>query len=118
MEYVDGGGKLVWTGDAGTQLTEDDNALYDDEKTQGKPHKLLGPWARKDGDQIVDFGEFLSAKYERNYCDIMRCLGDTKTLAGTLVPLSRDHPLVFGLRTDLPLYVFEKECEPGLKPCH
>ena len=63
MEYVDSGGRLVWTGDAGTQLTKDDQFLYADDVDVNATHELISPWARKDveDDVMVRFDNYLSA---------------------------------------------------------
>lgn len=109
MQYVDEGGRLIWTGDAGTELGEKDELLYEDEKALGKPHEIINVWARKDGTDIVAFNEFIAANYKANYCSIKTCSGLKKTFAGALVPIDREHPLVNGISTNIPLYVFEKE---------
>ncbi len=116
MEYVDGGGKLIWTGDAGTELGEDDQLLFKDEKEQGMPHEVIGPWARKDGEKIISFDEFISAEYETNYCKVKTCNGTEKSLAGQIVPIAREHPLAKGITSNLAFYVFENEDFAIVKP--
>lgn len=119
MEYVDAGGRLVWTGDAGTQLTKDDEYLYRDEidsnfflnETIDDPsevptHELISPWARKDSEERkqVRFDHYLSVEYRGNYCQIKKgCLINQQI--GTLVPESgADHKLVYGISQNLKLY--------------
>ena len=112
MEYVNQGGRLVWTGDAGTELAPGDEYLYLDEKVEGEDveHEILGPWARKDGDEMVNFDQFISVSYRTNFCTVKPCYAEKETYVGMLEPEpSREHPLIFGMRASLPLYVFEDE---------
>lgn len=108
MEYVDSGGRLVWTGDAGTVLTNDDQFLYADDVDVNAAHELISPWARKDveDDVMVRFDQYLSADYVGNYCDFRDCTIVTAAQqVGDLVPESgADHPLIFGIATNLKLY--------------
>ena len=108
MEYVDSGGRLVWTGDAGTQLTKDDQFLYADDVDVNATHELISPWARKDveDDVMVRFDNYLSADYLGNYCDFRDCtLSTSAQQVGDLVPESgADHKLIYGIATNLKLY--------------
>lgn len=114
MDYVDSGGRLVWTGDAGVELgrekqypgnqTIEDEYLFEDEdpNLDSNVHRMIGPWARKEGTRIVPFHEFLGVQYETNYCSIKECTG--RPWQGVLITNpSRDHPLVYALRPNLVL---------------
>lgn len=104
MEYVQGGGRLVWTGDAGVEAETSDEYLRanEDPNSDTNSGELVGPWARKEGTKVIAFHEFLGVQYETNYCSIKDCQG--LPWQGTLVPNpTRDHPLVYALRTNLVL---------------
>lgn len=105
MEYVDGGGRLIWTGDAGTELGKDDQFLYLDEVDENYGHTIISPWARKDieEDRQVRFDQYLSVEYKGNYCTFHTCLFEQQV--GNLVPeTGADHKLIYGIRQDLKLY--------------
>ncbi len=110
MEFVDSGGRLVWTGDAGTQLTHDDQFLYLDDVDENESHTIMSPWARKDveADEQVRFDQYLSVEYKGNWCavrskDTGGC--EISQQVGTLVPESgADHRLIYGMSTGLRLY--------------
>lgn len=108
MEYVDAGGRLVWTGDAGTMLTNDDLFLYADDVDENATHTLISPWARKDLEEgiAVRFDQYLSADYLGNYCDFRDCTIFTASQqVGNLVPESgADHRLIYGIANNLKLY--------------
>lgn len=105
MDYVDQGGRLVWTGDAGTELTQADEFLYSNELPDSDDNseaKILGPWARKQGTTIVPFHEFLGVQYITNYCAIKDCQG--LQWQGVLrTEPGRNHPLAYALREGLVL---------------
>ncbi len=105
MEYADAGGRLVWTGDAGTQITGDDQFLYADDVDVNAQHELISPWARKDVEEdiAVRFDQYISVDYLGNWCDLREC--DISNQAGKLVPESgSDHRLIFGIAPNLRLY--------------
>lgn len=102
IDYVDQGGRLVWTGDAGTELAEEDSQLYADEATEGAKHELIGAWARKTGNEQVRFDQLISVNYVTNYCKIKSCTGIPWQGILETDP-SREHPLVYGLRQGLVL---------------
>lgn len=108
MEYVDSGGRLVWTGDAGTTLTTDDQFLYADDVDANAAHEFISPWARKDVEDniAVRFDNYLSADYLGNYCDFRDCtIATTAQQVGDLVPESgADHRLIYGIANNLKLY--------------
>jgi hypothetical protein len=110
MEYADAGGRLVWTGDAGTQLTNDDQFLYADDVDENAAHELISPWARKDLEEgiAVRFDQYLSADYVGNYCDYREeycTIVSTPQQVGDLVPESgADHKLIYGIANNLKLY--------------
>jgi hypothetical protein len=92
------GGRLVWTGDAGTGLGKDDKLLYfeqrdgkaicediiDAENIQPedinrnqincffrREAEAIGPWARvRDDKTILNFDQLLGLNYHGNYCEI------------------------------------------------
>ncbi len=108
MEYADSGGRLVWTGDAGTQLTNDDQFLYADDVDVNAAHELISPWARKDVEDniAVRFDNYLSADFVGNYCDFRDCtIFNTAQQVGDLIPESgADHRLIYGIANNLKLY--------------
>jgi hypothetical protein len=110
MEFVDGGGRLVWTGDAGTQLTKGDQFLYLDDVDENEAHTLISPWARKDveADEQVRFDQYLSVEYQGNWCAIrdQQAGGcEISQQVGTLVPESgADHRLIYGMKSGLRLH--------------
>ncbi len=105
MNYVNQGGRVVWTGDAGTVLGRDDNFLYFDERPEGKnDHEIIGPWARKEGEKIVAFDDFIGANYKGNYCGMSsfdeNC--HTGVLAGRLeVGVEPGNAFIVGLKKNL-----------------
>ena len=104
IDYVKAGGRLVWTGDSGTELMEGDELLYKDERNETGKHETLGPWARKDGDNIVAFDELISAQFKANYCDLKLC-NETFPWIGNLEPEpERTHKLITGLQQGLQFY--------------
>jgi len=116
IEYYNTGGRIVWTGDAGTELgrtimNERDEYLYLDERyADTNSHKIIGPWARKDGDKMVSFDYILSANFVGNYCGLANCLDSKPNFVGALEPEpSGKHPLIRGMSSTLPLYVFKGE---------
>ncbi len=105
MEYVDGGGRLVWTGDAGVELSREDQFLYANDVDANAPHRLISPWARKDvKEQVaVRFDRYISVNYISNYCDVRICLQGAQI--GPLVPeAGADHKLIYGIANNLKLY--------------
>ncbi len=104
VDYVIQGGRLVWTGDAGAKLAEGDEPLYWDERTPGKEHVEIGPWARKDGNKMLNFDEFLSVNYITNFCEATKCKDENVWVGTFYVEPGADHPLVKGLSPTLPMY--------------
>jgi hypothetical protein len=111
IDYYNAGGRLVWTGDAGTELAEGDHYLYRDERNADtNDHIVIGPWSRKKDDKMISFDYLLSVNYKANYCDIVNCSAEKPVYAGSLQPEpSRKHPLVRGMAAELPLWVFKGE---------
>ncbi len=105
MEYVNGGGRLVWTGDAGTELDAGDQLLYADEdpNQDTNDHLALNPWRRKEFDRIVAFDEFLSVGYVDNFCKVRPCSVSRPWQGLLRVEPDRSHRLVYGLREGLVL---------------
>ena len=154
------GGRLVWTGDAGTVLGANDQYLYLEQREGGKalcedviknegltPHDinrlrldciyardatLISPWARvREDNSVLNFDQVLGVNYYGNYCELstapllniaslppaeqQRVIQQSqqaaancfqqKRIVGTLLPDPTDrHPLIQGLRSDLPLH--------------
>ncbi|MEK6973111.1 MAG: hypothetical protein AABW72_03670 [archaeon] len=102
ITYANQGGKLVWTGDAGTQLPKNENPeqylLYMDETTkdQSAPHTAINPWARKLGTKMILLNELISVNYQGNYCNFKPC-PLALNCDGKLVAINKKHPLVYGL---------------------
>ncbi|MDP2666195.1 MAG: hypothetical protein Q8P05_01685 [Candidatus Diapherotrites archaeon] len=105
MEYADAGGRLIWTGDAGTGLTNEDQFLYADDLDENAGHEILTPWARKDSETNtpIRFDQYISAAYQGNWCEVRECAIEQQV--GLLVPeTGADHPLIFGIANNLNLY--------------
>lgn len=100
--------RLVWTGDAGTNLTSADAPLYEDDLDVNASHTLIGAWARKDGDEAIRLDYLISVEYLGNYCSIKPCSGNTRV--GRLSAPSSDHKLVYGLDPSLQLYSCASGC--------
>jgi len=106
--YVNNGGRLIWTGDAGTELCggetqgekypQNDSYLLESERFENGTEKIIGPWARKDYNEQLSFDEFLGVNYKGNYCEFADCKGE----AGYIESVSTDHKLVYGLSPSLP----------------
>ncbi len=110
IEYVNGGGYLVWTGDAGVEPLHEDELLYEDETKDGGEHIPINAWTRKSGNEIINFDQLISVRYIANFCDVKPCSNSLETRAGLLVPeTTRKNPLIRGLSTNLVLNVFEEE---------
>ena len=114
IEYTQGtiGGRLIWTGDAGTELGPGDEMFYKDELIEGAGHVALGPWARKQGDDPVSLDLILSVKYIGNYCEKKHCVPDVegKIYVGSLIPEpSRSDPLIDGFAASTALSIVPEE---------
>jgi len=105
MEYVNSGGRLVWTGDAGTQLAPGDTLLLSNEDPDLNTDKAMpiNPWRRKDFDRVIGFDTFLSVGYVTTFCQIKPCSTRTPWQGLLRADPARDHPLVYGLREGLVL---------------
>lgn len=99
QEYVTKGGRLVWTGDAGTEKCEGDAYLLDGERTEGGTDKVIGPWARRDGSKQVSFDEFLGLNYKDNFCNLGNCDGSE---IGRIEITNDEHKLTMGLSPTIP----------------
>lgn len=109
------GGILVWTGDAGTKLGREDHYLYtQDIDPETDVNRIIGPWARKDGDMMVSFDELLGVRTvdtnKATFCELVQCPTSNPFLAGNLITEpSGNHRLIKGLSRILPLFVFNGE---------
>lgn len=104
LDYADSGGKLIWTGDAGTKLAQGDELLYEsDIDVNGDKEKSFGPWARKYDNRALRLDQYISVQYIANYCDVVDCTRYSRS--GNLVPEpGADHPLIYGVSPALSLY--------------
>ncbi len=108
--YAAAGGRLVWTGDAGTELCaggqpnerseQNDEYLLASQHEEGAAPSIIGPWARKDGDKQLLFNEFLGVDYQGNYCDFGSC--PPKSEVGRIEVTNTEHKLTYGLSPSLP----------------
>jgi len=76
MDYVSGGGRLVWIGDAGTEIDNTTDKLLTTGDIQGNyDGNTIDGWARLDSDNyMIRFDEMLGVKYINNYCNIKKCV--------------------------------------------
>ncbi|HLC92934.1 MAG TPA: hypothetical protein VJH23_04445, partial [archaeon] len=108
--YVAAGGRLVWTGDAGTELCsgfqpnerleQNDKYLLEKEHIEGGSDAIIGPWARKDFGQQLLFDEFLGVEYKGNYCDFSTCPPSAEV--GRIEVTNSEHKLAYGLSPSIP----------------
>ncbi|MEM4257301.1 MAG: hypothetical protein QXU92_00485 [Candidatus Diapherotrites archaeon] len=97
--YLSIGGRLVWTGDAGTELCENDRLLLENQRIEGGKEFPLGPWAREDFGRQLSFDETLGLDYVGNYCEFNDC--SKNSFSGYLEVLDSEHKLVYGLSPTL-----------------
>ena len=103
MEYVNYGGRLVWTGDAGTQLGEGDARLTEFERgNDSNSNELANPWARKEEGKVVPFDEFLGVEFIGNFCELKNCL--TTPYIGVLEAPERNNKFVYSITPNLKMY--------------
>ena len=102
MEYVNFGGRLVWTGDAGTQLDTGDEPLLEFERGKSDSNSYGSGWARKQGGKVVAFDEFLGLDYLGNFCKVKLCL--STPYIGVLDAPDRQNKFVYSLRPNLKMY--------------
>lgn len=99
QSYINSGGRLVWTGDAGTELCEGDNYLLASQREEGGEEKIIGPWSRLDGDNMILFDELLGLQYKGNYCEFADC--GRSDFSGFVEVTDREDKLVYGLSPSL-----------------
>jgi hypothetical protein len=104
MDYVDAGGKLIWTGDAGTKLAAGDSLLYEDDLDENAAHNAFSPWARRDGKNAVRFDSVISVSYLGNYCEVRDC-GKNSPVGRLLPEATGEHQLIYGMAENQQLYV-------------
>lgn len=103
IDYVNAGGRLVWTGDAGTVTEKGDRLLYEYERPNGTDeNRVTSPWARKTGNKVLAFDDFLSVSFVGNFCELKNC--SSVPFIGILEAPSREHDLVKAIRPDLRMY--------------
>jgi len=104
MDYVSLGGRLVWTGDAGTALETGDQLLFEYERPGGSDQNAVtSPWARKSGSKVVAFDEFISVNYLGNFCELTDC-GERLPATGLFSAPDRSHDLVRAIRPNLKMF--------------
>ncbi|HNW05746.1 MAG TPA: hypothetical protein PK655_00465 [archaeon] len=100
LNYISQGGRLVWIGDAGVEAdTDRGDMLY-----VGPENDRNNGWVRlTDTNRVIFFNRALGVNFVTNFCDVRDChVGDKYT--GKLMPSSDTHPLVYGLKSNLPIY--------------
>ncbi len=103
MDYARGGGRLVWTGDAGTVLDDGDKLLFEFERPNGSDeNKVVSPWSRKDGAKVVAFDSFLGLDYVGNFCELKTC-PDVPQIGIFSAP-NRSHELVKAINPNLRMF--------------
>ncbi|MFA4907629.1 MAG: hypothetical protein WC602_05150 [archaeon] len=109
IDYATGGGRLVWTGDAGaeTDAESGDELAYANDLDPNAEHKAISPWARKTGTSIIRLDVLLGLTYVANFCEVRGCTG-TETFVGNLQtePTASDR-LIYGIAPNLKLYASE-----------
>jgi hypothetical protein len=75
MDYLSSGGRLVWIGDAGTEIDSENDKLLTVGDVQGTyDTNIIGGWARLNYDNyMIRFDELICAQYIDNYCNIKNC---------------------------------------------
>lgn len=113
QNYASQGGRIVWIGDAGVEPYDDD-MLYLDSNSG----TATNGWVRlTDENIIIYFNKFIGVNYVNNFCNIKEC--SKKQMTGRLVAVSSEHPLIYGLRTNLLIYdnyAIVKQTEPNPVP--
>jgi len=104
INYYLQGGRIVWTGDAGTELAEGDFYAYKDELQVGDKHEIIGPWARMDANNAVRLDYMLSAEFLSTYCEAKDCTGGSPWIGRLKKTPGKEHRLIEGLSPDFPLY--------------
>ncbi len=102
IAYADSGGRLVWTGDAGTASAPDE-LLYEDDLDKNEAHEAFGPWARKLEGQTVRLDQLISVQFLLTYCGMEGC-SEGLSRVGRLDAPDPNHALVVGLNPSLSLY--------------
>jgi hypothetical protein len=111
MTYVNQGGRLIWIGDAGTELTQHDKPF--ENPTTG----ITKAWERVTEDEIlIRFNAFLGVDYVGNFCDLKDCSSNVSN--GKLISDS-DHRMTRGLKQNLLVYEdysIVRQTEPNPTP--
>ncbi|MCD6434659.1 MAG: hypothetical protein J7L14_03530 [Candidatus Diapherotrites archaeon] len=110
VDYALAGKRLIWTGDAGVEVSNEKELVYKDEIDENAEHIPLNPWIRKLDSEYIFLDELLGVRYIGNFCNLKNCPQGEAISVGLLVPEStREHPLIKGLATNLSLYIFPNE---------
>ncbi len=119
MDYVNMGGRLVWTGDAGTSFpTREGESFedvmkrellfeFEDPEQDSNAIKPINVWARKFEGNTIRFDKFISAKYLNNYCDEFKekCVEENNLpLVGLMEKIEPEHDTVLGIKNGLKIY--------------
>ncbi len=107
VDYANGGGRLVWVGDAGVETIEEEQKNYAD------INELKGiatnPWVRikevVGGYDPLYFDEFLGLKYFNNYCSERNCNTNPSSVGALRTEPTGNHTLIYGLHPSLGLKV-------------
>ena len=105
IDFVDAGGKLVWTGDAGTKMAAGDEQLFEDDLDVNAKHTALSPWARRLGKNTVRFDTVISVAYLGNFCEMNTCGNKPTPIGNLLTESTGNHQLIYGLAANQLLYV-------------
>jgi hypothetical protein len=100
MDYVNqGGGRLVWVGDSGTDFADGETREVSDTNLQKKIAN--NPWIRvketEDEYSVISFDEFLGLKYLGNYCSEVSCTDQPFSVGRLESEATGNHPLIFGI---------------------
>lgn len=106
QDYASRGGRLIWTGDAGTKKNDNESdqnyfLKFSDRKVGGS-EEFIGPWARRSGDNQVSFDYLLGVQFVGNYCTIKAC--DKSEITGYFDFPNQSDKLSNGLTQGLPFY--------------
>lgn len=107
VDYVSGGGRLVWIGDAGVETIEDEQKNYNDvNELKGL---VTNPWVRiKEtvGEyEPLYFDEFLGLRYISNFCEEKPCNTNPFSVGAIKTEPTGNHTLIYGLSPILGLKV-------------
>ena len=108
MAYVNqNGGRLVWTGDAGTVKGDDEVTNFSDINALAKVAD--NAWVRvKETEtdfEVVNFDQFLGARYVNSFCNLTDCKPQKSSVGILKTETTGNHPLIFGASPALQLKI-------------